>query len=70
MHLVHVPNQHQYWYQGRSYLQSCCMSKTDRGLATEIPDRVGRSVGAQAVPAALDHRYGAPQAPNFDKYWR
>ena len=39
------------------------MSKTDRGPATEIPDRAGRSVGTQAAPAASSTLFAAPQAP-------
>ena len=38
---------------GRACSQSCCPTNTDRDPATEIADRVGRSVGAQASPAPV-----------------
>ena len=46
----------------RGWSQSGCPTKTDRAPATEIADRVGRSVGAQRV-----RRLFTPPSADFER---
>ena len=53
---------------GGGYFHSWCPSSTDRGLATENPDRLGRSVGARAAPAAPQSRYRPTDVSFFTNF--
>ena len=50
---------------GGGHFHSWCPSSTDRGLATENPDRLGRSVGVRAAPAAPQSRYRTTEVSFF-----
>ena len=53
---------------GDGYFHSWCPSPTDQGPATENTDRVGRSVGARAAPAAPHSRYRPTEVSFFTKF--